>query len=212
MNFSSFASLFLAGAARLGIPFLAAFVPISLQGCGGVTQTVLEAKEADGGSTNSDAATSDVALPPPATCSTAQDCNDDPKVSSLLGTCENGKCSCQSPSVYAASGKCTRTPEVVQTQCKAAGGTCEGALGAPGDPPCKSNGIVLQSGGAASVGCNDAQHENCCVPTCNGKTLDQAGILCVRTTGGCAPPICLGTVFECPAGTTKSAPGGNCGL
>lgn len=207
-------SLFaLPSAAWLAVPFALAFVPLASGACGGVQQAVLTSDTSDAGG---DASTTpspqgDATAPiTPATCNAPQDCNADPVVSSLWGDCVNHKCVCNPGMVLNASGKCTPSQEG-HTLCRDLGGTCEGALGAPGDPPCKNNGIVFQSTGIQS-GCNEAQHENCCIPTCNGKTLGEAGFICVRPADGCAPPVCVGGSFlDCPAGTTKSAPGGGCG-
>lgn len=187
-------------AALAVVPFALAFLSVASGACGGVQQTVLSA---DPDSGDKDAASV-------VTCTTNDDCNRGSRlVVAQDATCENGTCTCATPGIFSRNG-CIVKPKSL-TVCEGSGGTCEGALGAPGDTPCKtSGGIVLQGPGGDGVGCNDAQHETCCIPSCNGWKIENATFLCVRTTGGCAPPVCVQNELDCPAGTQKTEKGGGC--
>lgn len=94
---------------------------IAVAACGGVAPSI-----ADAGSDASSAAAGG--------CTSDSQCNTDPTISSLLGTCTNGACVCKTGIPRTVGGTCGAEDGSIPSDCEAKGGKCFGLGGGPPPP------------------------------------------------------------------------------
>lgn len=133
------------------------------------------------------------------TCETDQDCNTNPAMSAMLGTCFHGLCLCNEGSVIQRTGKCDRKEF---PDCQTQGGRCQSI-----DAKCKDG--ELASAEKTNASCGDLVPAVCCntASGCKGPT---AKLVCCGPAGGSRPPICVNGWQQCPAGHTPVAEPGKC--
>jgi hypothetical protein len=125
------------------------------------------------------------------------DCNHDPAVSSLEGTCFEGACICLDGLHVQLDGKCGKS---LPPDCMTAGGTClqEERL------TCLAGQVEGDDGTNAS--CGDPVFSRCCfdVSQCKGPLF-----FCCAPTNAGHVPICENGFLTCPPGFTATP--GRCG-
>ncbi len=177
------------------------FLPTADGRCGDVVGPVEDAAV--------DAPAFDGGTPTTPVCFDDKDCNDDPSVSALLGTCALGVCTCQQGYVQK-SGKCGPTqPPVCSTQ----SGTCR-------QMPAQCNKGELGGDILTNMSCGDLIAAVCCFAetTCKGgaKKIPEKGFVvtdfvCCDKSGTASPPICVNGWKTCIANQTPTSnPGGGC--
>lgn len=186
-------------------------VALSVAGCGGSVSEVPGSSGTSGTSgtsggnssgggssgTTTDAGTKpDASLTP--VCTVDADCNGDPQISSLEGTCYQGICICRDGLHVQPGGKCKKTPP---PECMASGGKC---FQMPATCP---TGTLEGSAGAA-MSCGDLVAAVCCYTDtqCVGPDFT----CCGPTDAGHAA-ICENGYRTCPDGYSPVPKGGRCG-
>ena len=153
----------------------------------------------DGGGTTFDAATRPDAGPKGA-CQSAPDCNEDPMMSALAGSCYVsmgfGVCSCNAGFHIQPDGKCGSAPS---PRCMDMGGQCvQDASNCPAGK--------VPGSDEANMSCGDLVAAACCFEAaqCVGPTFG-----CCGPTDASHAPICESGHLTCPPGYSPSA--GPCG-
>lgn len=132
-------------------------------------------------------------LPVPAgdePCAEDADCNEDPAVSAMHGTCFSGVCVCTVGYVQP-SGKCGAAPP---GDCAAHGGTCR-------QDPAECEAGELQGELETNSSCGDFVPALCCVPVdaCKGP----ADLVCCGAAASAYEPLCVNGWRTCgPAAPT----------
>ena len=158
----------------------------------------------DGGGTSDGGSTFDATPPnpgPTGACKNDQDCNENPNVSSLWGTCFRqkgfGVCICQPMFHVQPDGKCG--PAV--PSCMTSGGQCvQNATMCPAGQ--------IPGSDAANMSCGDLVPAACCFTAaqCVGPAF-----VCCGPTDASHVPICESGFLTCPAGYSAGPPGSGCG-
>lgn len=123
--------------------------------------------QGDGGPGQSDASldgssTSEAGGGGAGVCATDPDCNDDPKMSAIAGTCFHGICVCNFSFYVQTSGKCGSTPPVC------------GPLGTCHQEPAECPAGTMRSNETTNMSCGDFVAAVCCydTATCKGPDID----------------------------------------
>ncbi len=183
---------------------LCALSALVLCACGAVQTVPADASASDGGTPPSDAATSDASRADGAggggggggaakVCVTDQDCNEDPAMSSLAGTCFSGACICRANMFVQPSGKCgTKAP----AECAASGGTCR-------QQPATCAAGELEGADTTNRSCGDLVAAVCCVPAASCKA--PVDLVCCGASTTPHEPICVNGWKTCGAGAPTPA-------
>lgn len=156
--------------------------------------------------------TFDAAQPIGPACYRDQDCNGDPNVSSLWGSCFFGVCMCKKGYVVQPNGKCGPVPEPA---CTSQGGSC-----AQNPATCPDS--ALEGSVESARSCGDLVAAVCCFPmiSCKSASREAAGsgwvpvaFICCKPNDGAGPPICVNGWQTCapgdsPAEARFGCPGG----
>jgi hypothetical protein len=138
---------------------------------------------------------------PAGVCSKDQDCNNDPSVSALWGTCFYGVCMCHAGHTVQANGKCDTAPP---PDCMTQKGTCRQA-------PAQCQAFEIGSEQSTNMSCGDVTEAICCnsVKLCKGPARQAAGgvsagvaFVCCPGNDGTVPPICVNGWTVCPSGSS----------
>lgn len=137
--------------------------------------------------------TVDAARPRSSVCEVDADCNHDPAVSSLEGTCFEGTCICHDRLHVQLDGKCGKLPP---PDCTAAGGTCL----SPERLHCPDG--QVPGADSTNESCGDLAFSTCCFDAsqCRGPLF-----FCCGQTGVGHDPICENGFLTCPAGFSAKA-------
>ena len=190
---------------------------LAIVACGGAVSSVPSANDdaggGGGGGGGTDGATGPLppgldgaakpdGAPPPdasvAVCKTDPDCNGDPQVSSLEGSCYQGICICRSGLHVQPDGKCSKT---LPTPCTSSAGKCV-------QNPATCQAGLLEGSLYVNMTCGDFVAAVCCFDpaSCIGPQFT-----CCGPTDAVHAAVCESGYRTCPAGYTPVGPGGGCG-
>lgn len=120
-------------------------------------------------------------------CAVDLDCNGDPEVSAMQGSCQLGICVCNGSFVVQPSGKCGKT---AAPPCTVQGGACR-------QDPAECPAGTLESESGTNMSCGDLVAAVCCFDeaACKGPTFT-----CLAPTDAQRDPICVNGWRTCAAG------------
>ncbi len=131
-------------------------------------------------------------------CKTDADCNGDPQVSSLEGSCFQGICICRSGLHVQPNGKCSKT---LPTDCMSSAGKCV-------QNPATCPGGLSEGSQEVNMTCGDLVAAVCCFDptTCIGPQFT-----CCAPNDAAHAAVCESGYRTCPADYSPVGPGGGCG-
>lgn len=156
-----------------------------LVACGAVQSVPPDAAAPDASSSSA----ADAGAPPSSkVCTVDQECNEDPTMSSLAGTCFQGVCICRANMFVQTSGRCGSKPPA---DCATLGGTCRQAPAA-----CAAG--ELEGAEPTNRSCGDFVAAVCCLPATACRAA--VDLVCCGASTTPHEPICVNGWKTCGAG------------